>query len=566
MSDRIDVRMPDGTIVRNVPRGTSKADLERRYKESVLKRRTAEHPILGPITSAVAGATDTSVMGADDEIRAGLDSVNPFNPDSIWRGGSFSGNQKRQSSRKKQLERANPWSYLGGQVAGALIPALLTGGGSVAAQAARATSKAPAAIRATRALAPVVAQSAAYGFNSADGSVKDRLKAVPEAVAWGVGGDLVGRGLGKAVSRAVGGRNFTPAQRQLMDEGVLLTPGMRGGKLAKVVEDQVLGTVPFVSEIPKAAQERSFASMRRAVANRVLAPIGGKVDDVAELASDTQVGADFAGNLAKTVYKNYDDTLGGMTLAGDGAVTQSLDDVVNNASLSMTGDQVQVVANNAAAIKEKLSKGPLTGQPLREWLGDLRGRASKLAGTEAGDALWDLNRALEDGLDAQNGAMASPAYKKARESVSLLKRYQNAASRRGQGGEFGPTQLLQAAEKRGFGTTDANVADRTAPLLDIAMNAADAMRVNTANSGTVPRALATGGLLGGGLGTALGAIDPLYAGLLGAQTMKYVPGIDEIAQKMAQRPEWAREFGQRVSANSPYLGLLGMGGALGFSQ
>lgn len=561
MSDRIDVRMPDGTIVRNVPRGTSKADLERRYKEGALKRRTAEHPILGPITSAVAGATDMGTMSADDEIRAGLDSVNPFNPDSVWRGGSFGGNQKRQSSRKKQLERANPWSYLGGQVAGAVIPALLTGGGSVAAQAA---AKAPAAIRAMRALAPTVAQSAAYGFNSADGGVKNRLKAVPEAVAWGVGGDLVGRGLGKVASRAIGGRNFSPAQRQLMDEGVLLTPGARGGKVAKMVEDKVFGSIPPLDEVAKMAQERSFATLRRAAANRVLAPIGGKVDDVAELAGDSQAGADFAGNLAKTVYKNYDDTLGSMTISPDPAVFQQLDDLVNNAGLTMTRDQVEVLANNVANTKEKLSKGPLTGKPLREWLGDLRERASKLAGTESGDALWELNSRLEDALDVQNGAMTSEAYKKAREAVSLLKRYQNAASRRGAGGEFTPTQLLQAAEKRGFGTTDANVSDRTAPMLKFAMDAADVMRVNTANSGTVPRGVVTGGLLGATGGVA--AIDPLIGGLLATQTLKYVPGIDELVQNIARRPDWARKAGERISTYAPSLGLLGLGTGLGLSQ
>lgn len=565
MSDeRILVRMPDGQVVR-VKRGTPRAEIERKYKQASMRSRTAKDPVLGPVTAGAAGLADMMTFSSDDEIRAGLDTINPFNEGSFWRGGSFQNNLKGQQSRKRELERNNPKSYFGGQVVGSILPALLTGGGSVAASAPRAATTASRLASVAKPTALAAAQGGIYGFNSGEGGVKERLKRVPEAAAWGAGGDLVGRGLGKVASRALGGRTLTKAQRALAGKGVLMTPGMRGGTIARTVEDKVMGSIPVLSDAVGNAQQRSFASLRRAVADEVLAPIGKNVKGIPALADDAAAGADFADNLAKTVYQQYDDTLGSMALAPDPAVFQQLDELVNNAGMTMTRDQVEVLANNVAATKEKLGKGPLTGQALREWMGDLRGRASKLAGTESGDAMWQLNGLLEDALDAQNAGGASAAYRAARESVANLKRYQNAASRRGAGGEFTPTQLLQAAEKRGFGTTDANVANRTAPLLDTALNAAEVMRVNTANSGTVPRAVATGGLLG--LPAAAATVDPIMGGLLAAKTLGYVPGLDEIIQNLAvNRPAWARGASNAIDNNSRALGLLGVGSALGLSQ
>lgn len=552
----------DGRVARvRVPRDASPEEavaiakrVAPKSKEQQLNERTSSHPVLGPAVAATAGFSDMMTLGFGDEVGAAMATVNPFNRDSGWRKGfgeGFDKNLARQQEKDELYARRNPKSFLVGQLAGAVLPAFATGGGSIPMTAGKGTALA-------------AAQGGAYGFGSAKGGIAERAKAVPEGAAWGAGGNMAGLALGRAASGLLGGKRLSGAQRALADEDVLLTPGMRGGKVARFVEDKVLGSVPIVDELPKAARERSFASLRKAAANRVLSPLGRQVDDIADLATDTKVGTEFAEKLNRTVYDAYDSTLGNMTLSGSPAMSTAIDDVVNNARLSLTDDEMKVVAANADAMKAKLAKGPLTGKALREQMGELRRRAAELARTERGGVLRELNGVLEDALDAQNGGGASEAYRKAREAVSLLKRYENAASRAGvENAMFGPTQLKQAAQKRGFGTSDASIASGKAPMMDLANNAAEAMRVQTANSGTVPRGLAMTGLLGGSAAGAM--VDPVMTGaMLGIPALGYIPGIDRILQNMAtKRPAGLLSAGRAIDRNLPYLGLLGMGGSLG---
>lgn len=568
--ERVSVRMPDGTVLRNVPRGTPKAEIERKWKDAKLQRQVAENPILGPVTSAMSGAADMFTLGMGDEIRAGLDTVNPFDPNSGWRQGfskSFNQNLRREQNRDEQLQRNSPNAHLLGQVAGAVAPAIATGGGSAVTQAPRAATAAPGmvarAAQAARPTAMAAAQGGAYAFGNAKGDVGDRLKEVPEGMAYGAVGDVAGRALGAGLARAIGGPKLSAAQRALVDEDVLLTPGMRGGQIKRTIEDQVMGSIPGLDTAAAAAQERSFTSLRKAVANRVLAPIGRNVDDVADLANDRVIGEEFAGNLNKTVYEAYDNALDSLNLQATPQLTQSLDDVVNASRLSLTDDELKVVVNNVADLKQKIGNKPLTGRLLRQTVSGLRERASKLAGKPQGDALRAVGNVVEEALDAQNGSAASAAYKSAREAVSLLKRFEDAASRAGTvGGQFGPTQLRQAAMRRGFGTSNANIASGQAPLMDIANNAAEVMRVRSANSGTIPRAWATGGLAAGP--AALGAVDPTMGAILASQTAGYIPGVDRVLQDIAvKRPAGLLSISDALRRNQRALGLLGTGSALG---
>lgn len=521
-------------------------------KDQQLQERVAKHPVFGPAAAFAGNVSDFMTFGLGDEVSAGLQTVDPFNRNSGWRKGfgpAFNENLARQQAKDERYTRENPKSALVGMAAGAVLPALVTGGGSIP-------------LTGGKGVAMAAAQGGAYGFGSAKGGLLDRAKAIPEGAAWGAGGQVVGSQVGKVASSLIGGKKLTAAQRALVDENVLLTPGMRGGKLARTMEDKVLGSIPYIDEIPKQARARSFASLRQATANRVLKPIGKTLHDVPELASDSKVGAEFAGKLNRTVYDAYDDSLGNMALQADAPLVQSLDDVVNNSSRMLTGDELKPITNYVSFLKEKLAKGPLTGNALKETMSTLRGDASALAGTGRGKALWDLADVLENGLDAQNGMVATQAYRNAREAVSLLKRYEGAASKAGTvGGEFGPTQLKQAATKRGFGTTDASIASGKAPMLDLANNAAEVMRIETANSGTPARLLSTVGLLGAP--AAASSVDPTIAALIASQTLGYVPGLDRILQNMAtKRPPGLLAAGRFIDRNTPALGLLGTGGAL----
>lgn len=562
--DRVLVRMPDGQVVR-VKRGTPKDEIVRKYERAKATRADLKQrgeSWFAPVDSFVRGAADTFSLGTADGISAGLSSVNPFGRNSGWRDGwrnAYNANVARERAIDKFDEKNNPKSRFFGQVAGAVLPAFVTGGGSLAA-APRALTTGAKIARVAKPTALAAAQGGAYAFGSAEGGFKDRIKAVPEGAAWGAGGDLAGRLGGKIVSRALGGRTLSDAQRALADEGVLMTPGMRGGRVSRFVEDKVMGSVPGLSDLAELARGRSSATLRQAAANRVLAPIGRKAD---EITTDKNFGNAFAGRLNEAVYDAYDNTLSNLSLQLDDGLRANLDDVVNRASGYLDDAEMGVLRNNIANVTNKLEKGPVTGQRLRETVQELRGNSAALGGTGKGAAVREVSSVVEDALDLQNSVAAGDAYRKARESVSLLKRYEDAASRAGtQSGEFGPTQLFQAASKRGYGTNNANIADGTAPMLELANNAREVMRIESANSGSVPRALTAGGLLG-----MAPAVDPLMGGLLAAKSLGYVPGIDELLQNIAvNRPAWARGASNAIDNNSRALGLLGVGSALGLSQ
>lgn len=378
-----------------------------------------------------------------------------------------------------------------------------------------------------------------------------------DAAIGGAFGKL-GEVSGKAIGGLLGGKNAPNNVRLLADEGITMTPGQRGGRFANFVEDKVLGSIPFVSDVTAAARNRGANDLRVATANRVLAPIGTKVE------RGTQINNEAVAKIQDLAETAYDNAISQLSVRLDDDLVRNLDDAIIGADREIGQEGAEQLSRYAAYLKERLAQG-LSGDALKREIQNLRSVASEKMKADSlmGGRMWGLHNALDDALTRQGGA-AAPAYRNARETMSLLQRFNDAASK-STNGEFGPTQLLQAAKRRGYGTTTANIASGEAKMLDLANAAADVMRNTTANSGTVPRALATGGLLGGGYGITTGAIDPVTTGLAtGAALTPYIPGLDRALQAVTlYRPELARQMAQPILRNSRYLGPLGV--ATGFA-
>lgn len=373
---------------------------------------------------------------------------------------------------------------------------------------------------------------------------------------FGKAGDLVGRGVG----RVIGGKVVPKNVRLLADEGVTMTPGQRGGKLANFIEDKVLGSIPLVSDIPAAARARGANDLRVAAANRVLAPIGAKVKP------GTHINNEAIGAIQDLANNAYDDAIAPLAMQLDDALSSNLDNAIAGADREVGAEGAQQLAAYAQHLKDRLAQG-LSGEPLKREIQSLRKVASGAARKDPllAERFWALHGALDDSLSSQAGSGLADDFIKARETQALLQRFNDAASRPGvTNGEFGPTQLLQAASRRGFGTNTANLASGEARLFDLANAGADVLRNTTANSGTIPRALATGGLAGGSYGLATGAIDPVTSSLtLGALLGGYIPGVDRVLQKAAlDRPQAMRTLGEWIAQNAPYLGAPAAVGAI----
>lgn len=555
-----DIRMPDGTIIRNVPDGTPRAEIERKWKIAASQKnpqRTAPQ-------SAVAGAGHGLTFGFLDELGAVADTIGlPAGEKrpTIWNGSSFGdawrANQRRNNEILKDAEKQNPKSYMAGEVAGMIAPALITGGGSTAASGGRLAARVPRLARAARAVAPAVAQGAAYGAGSTNGGLGARARGAAEGAAWGLGGDLAGRAVGKVASRIIGGKKVPANVRRLADEGIVLTPGQRAGpgSLRNKFEDTVLGSLPWVKEVPAAAARRGENDLRVAVANRVLKPIGQKLDRGSPINSKT------IGGIQDMVGNAYDEAIAPLSLQLDDDIMRSLDDIIGGAEREVGPDGARQVAAYAEHLKGRLAEG-MTGEPLKREIQALRGVASETGKKDPmlGQRFWALHNTLDDGLARQSGETASDAYRSARESSTLMSRMNDAAAK-SVNSEFGPTQLLQAARRRGYGTNTANIANNDARLMDLANDAASVMRNKTANSGT-PERLAGIGLLGGGVGGAA-MIDPVMGSAVGASLLGYIPGLDRVLQNAAlNRPQSMRAAAEAIERNKRLLGLLGSGSAL----
>lgn len=557
-----DVKMPDGTVIRNVPQGTSRATLEGMWKERKLQRQVSEHPIAGPLTSFMGGAADMMTFGAGDEIAATIDTLNPFHSGPTAYNSGFSkawnANQRAHQGRDKELARTSPKANLAGSVAGAILPAIATGGATLPTQAPRAAGAIPRVVQTARQAAPAVAQSAAYGFNSGQGGIKERAAKVPEAVAWGLGGDLAGRAVGRTLGRVFGGQQVDDSVRLLADEGVTLTPGQRAGQgsFRNTFEDKFLGSIPFVSDVVAAARNRGANDLRVATANRVLAPIGGNVP------RGTQINHQAIGNIQDTVYSNLDDAAGQLSLQVDDDLLQGFQNVAADSPRLVGTEGAQQVQANIDHLFDRLSQGPVSGDVLRNTLGELRGAASTAQGPMR-DQLWALHDNLMDAVGRQNTSGLTQNFTNARESAALLKRMEDAATRPGVvDGEFNPTNLLQAATRRGYGTSTSGLAGGEGRLFDLANAAAGTMRNTTANSGTVPRALA-GGVIGGGISGGAAMVDPTMGAITAGSLIGYVPGVDRALQNFAlNRPDWLRVAGETANRAVPTLGIFGGATAL----
>lgn len=378
-------------------------------------------------------------------------------------------------------------------------------------------------------------------------------------VAIGAAAGKAGEVAGKTLGRVVRG-NPNPSVKALADEGVVMTPGMRGGpgSVAQFMEDKVMGSVWPLNVVAEAAKDRANNGLRVAVANRVLGPIGETIP------RKTRVNQSVIAGVQEKVHNAYNRALTNMSLAPE----QTLFDELDNISLSSVRvagpDGAQQVESNIKYLKDRLASGALTGKQLRETISELRAVASKNAGSGVGDQLWAVDKAIATALERQNGGAALKSYTNARAAESLLKRMEDAASRAGvKEGQFGPSQLKQAVQRRGYGTSSANVATGKAPMQDLSDAADVVMRNSTANSGTPGRLFAVSSIADPLAAAAIYA-NPKTAIPLGASMLGYVPGLDEVLQYAAlNRPQVLQRAGTAIQNTSPYLSGPVAGGTVG---
>ncbi len=228
------------------------------------------------------GLEDMLLFGGKDELFAGLDAaVQPVF--GTGNGGEtfsdrYDKNLVDQRAYIKASEDQHPVLNTLGGVAGAVAPALLSGGGSLLGNGARATL----ATTSAKSAAIGAAQGGAYGFGSADGDVSDRLS---EAGTGALLGGVIG-GAAPAVVGALSGavRKATP-ERFLPGSGaqrVIEGPESASGRVSDFAVDPQGGARLSVNG---SGAEPDLRGTAKSVVDAAMAPARGADVALADLAA-----------------------------------------------------------------------------------------------------------------------------------------------------------------------------------------------------------------------------------------------------------------------------------------
>lgn len=366
-----------------------------------------------------------------------------------------------------------------------------------------------------------------------------------------LGGGATSAGVG-LVSRAIGGSS-DPGLRALADAGVRPSLGQSIGGVANTTE-QKMTSVPLIGDMIRGTRNKSIEEFNRATANKVLSPIGEKIDDA------TPIGREAVDEAATKVSQAYDDLLPKLKVKAD---ARFINDVGQLRAMSSN-----MVAERAEQfdkiLKDKvLSKfspnGSLSGESMKTAESEL-GRLSAQYRSSAdadqrllGDAIGQLRENLRD-LVQRSNPMHKAQLGKINEAYAMLKRLEKAGSNvTGEEGVFSPAQFINAVKaldrtrgKSAFARGDALMQDWA--------EAGRRLGNTYPDSGTAGRAIAAG-LTGAALtgGATVGSPYLAGAGVLG---IPYFPLIRDLPGYLAKSPNaYGALTKQMIDVTAPVLSM-----------
>jgi hypothetical protein len=245
----MDVRMPDGVLLRNVPDGTPKAAIMERYQRS--KRMAALPKSMENI--AADQAANTPVLGGFDNVRAGAGKA--FYD--LARGaGQLVGAVSREDVAQSRAQDA---------------PLMQTAGGKVGNLAGNVAAAVPAMfVPGANTVAGAGALGAGLGLLQPSTSTRETLTNVGAGGALGAGGQWAGQKIGGVVAKRLAQATDDKAanavldqtMREIRDAGYVLPPSTinKGSKLAVATE----------SMSGRAATHQTAAFRNQKITNRLI--------------------------------------------------------------------------------------------------------------------------------------------------------------------------------------------------------------------------------------------------------------------------------------------------------
>lgn len=559
----MDVRLPDGTIIQNVPDGTTKADLVAKLQKNGMQvppewmqaQPAQEQP--KPAAEPVSRMEKLS-MGVTDPIHGGAQLLTKMLPDSVVQAGNRANNwladktglvarlpeggvdqQVRQREADYQAKRAaaGESGFDGWRTTGSILPSLALPAASATSLPAR-IAIGSAAGAGNNALAPVTQG------NFADEKKKQVLTGAVAGAAFPV--------LGSAVSRVISPRaSLNPELQQLRAAGIRPTIGQTLGGAWNAAEEK-LQSMPVLGDAIASQRGRALREFNQTAINRATSPIGQTYEGVGQGAVQR------AGDALSAAYDDALNRVG--AVVQDRQFTQEVGGLRRMAA-GMTApmrQQFNAVYQNLLANRTSPAGG-MTARTFKDVdseLGQLssRYRASALASEkDLGDAFAEL-QAIVRRQAARANPRAAEDLARADEGWANLVRIEGAAkAAKNNQGVFTPAQLNQAVQASDRSTRKRAVARGTALMQDLSNAGQTVLGNKVPNSGTADRMWLGLGTLGGGA-----AVNPLIpAGLLTGAGIYTDPVQRGLSFLLASRPQGAQAVADSLRQASPGLGLLG---------
>ena len=565
----MDVRLPDGTIIRNVPEGTTKEQIAQKLQAKgmqVPKEWMQSQPAQEPQPQAdPLSRTERFTKGLRDPIDGGAQLLTKVLPDGVVNAGNRLNNwiadktglvarlpeggvdqQVRQDEAEYQARRqASGESGLDGwRVTGNILnPVNLAAASRLPAAA---TMAGKVGLGALGGGASALSQPITQGDNFAE----EKLKQVGTGAAFGGLTPLAIAGAGRLISPLT---SRDQGLQLLRAQGVRPTIGQTLGGFANKLEEKAQ-SLPIMGDAIASARARSVDQLNLAAINRATAPIGVKVNKLG------QEGIKEAGDALSNA---YDDVISGLkSIKFDPQWRQDYGQVKQMAKSLPDGVRGTFANKTKSLIDARISKaGGMTAETMKQLdseLGDLArkyGRSSVASEQELGDAFMQVQSLLRSQV-GRNSPSAAARLKDINTGWANLVRVEKAgAAAINNDGVFSPAQLNNAIKAADSSVRKRGAARGTALMQDLG-NAGSRLGNKVPNSGTADR------LMLGGAGLGAYFVDPIIpAGLLTGAGLYSRPA-QSLATLAFARPQSAQSIAGLLNKTSPMLapagGLLGL--------
>lgn len=553
----MDVRMPDGTIITNVPEGITQSELTRRLDLSrggtqpVAKEQPRQEPnLLTQIMDAGLPGQGGSYLA---DLAFGVRQTLDAGAQMLARGTGM-GVADTEAVNKSQRDLYNK-AFAPGSRAGSDV---VRGVG----QGAVLGPLAPAAKGAS--MLGTIGRGA--GMGAVSGALTPVYDATSDEDFWGKKRDqaqtgAIGGGGTSAVLGAAGrvlAPKVAPAVQQMLADKVTPTPGQVLGGAWKAAEEKAR-SIPILGDAITSAQRRGIEQFNQAVFRRALEPIGK-----AKLADKLPPGNEGIAVVQRELSSAYEDALArSAPSVFDRGAQGALLKIEQMVPRDKRGDFIDIIT---AHVRSKVTPaGTIAPSVMKEADSALGAEASSYMGSSVaserklGQALAQAQRELRTLMRRYNKA-TEPELRRIDKGYANLTQIENAGSMLGaKDGIFTPAQFLNAVKKSDKSVRDRKFAAGDARNQGFAQSADAVLSQKYPDSGTAGRAMI------GGAAAALGAgaLSPAIPAAVGLGALAYTPTLQRaLVASMTKRYPWMQGAGSLGQQLAPYLGAPAAGGLL----